>query len=217
MPRQTDDTPPPPPAPLGSAAARWDDAYRLERAPWDIGQAQPAFVHLADAGEMASPVLDCGCGTGEHALMLAARGLTVLGVDIAPSAIGLARRKATERRLQADFRIADALALDRLGRHFATVIDSGFFHTLSDDDRPRYLASMGAALQPGGVLHLLCFSELTPGEDGPRRVTQDEIRETFARGWNVERILPQRFEVAAGFSAGRPHAWLARIVRGPLP
>jgi hypothetical protein len=45
-----------------------------------------------------------------------------------------------------------------------------------DADRARYVASLAAALVPGGVLHLLCFSELTPGDDGPRRITQDEMR-----------------------------------------
>lgn len=198
----------------GMVRGSWDDAYTQGWAPWDIGRPQPAFVRLADAGEILSPILDSGCGTGEHALMLADRGLEVLGVDVSPTAIAHAREKARQRKLNAEFAVGDVLALDRLGRTFATVIDSGVFHTFDDADRPRYAASLASVLQPGGVVHLLCFSEHTPGDWGPRRVTQAELRAAFADGWQVERIEAARFEVREEFQGGTPHAWLARIVRG---
>jgi SAM-dependent methyltransferase len=193
-------------------AVSWDDAYTQGWAPWDIGQPQAVFVRLADAGEFTSPVLDSGCGTGEHALMLAERGLEVLGVDVAPTAIALAREKALKRGLSAEFEVGDVLALKSLGRRFATVVDSGVFHTFDDADRTRYVASLAAAIEPGGVVHLLCFSENTPGDWGPRRVTQAELREAFADGWTVERIDAARFDVREGF-AEQPRAWLARVAR----
>jgi len=196
------------------AVARWDDVYRQGGAPWDVGAPQPAFVRLADAGDIRSPVLDVGCGTGEHALMLASRGHEVVGVDVAATALATARGKADERGVTVDFRNADALELSSLERTFATVIDSGVFHTFDDEQRRRYVASLAAAVGPGGVVHVLCFSELTPGLVGPRRVTQGELREAFDDGWIVERIEPARFEVRDGFPGGRPHAWLASIVRG---
>ena len=192
---------------------RWDQSYRDGRPPWDIGRPQPAFVRLADAGEIDEPVLDCGCGTGEHALMLAARGMEVVGIDVAPTAIDAARGKATQRNLSVEFRVADALDLDRLGRAFATVVDSGLFHTFGDADRLAYVASLAGIVRPHGVVHLLCFSEQTPGDFGPRRVTQMELRDAFADGWIVERIDAERFEVRDDFPDARPHAWLARIVR----
>jgi len=192
----------------------WDDAYTQGWAPWDIGRPQPVFVRLADAGDFTSPVLDSGCGTGEHALMLAERGLQVLGVDVAPTAIGLAREKAAQRGVSVEFEVGDVLALDRLGHAFATVVDSGVFHTFDDADRSRYVASLALVVEPGGVIHLLCFSEHTPGDWGPRRVTQAELREAFDDGWTVERIEAARFDVREGF-ADQPHAWLARVVRTP--
>lgn len=195
------------------AVVRWDHAYSDGRAPWDIGAPQPAFVRLAREGEVRSPVLDVGCGTGEQALMLAAAGYEVIGVDVAPSALDVGRRKAAERGLAVDFREADALDLAALRRSFATAIDCGCFHTFDDAQRTRYVASLAAVLEDGGVLHLLCFSELTPGQDGPRRVTQGELRAAFDHGWRVERIQPERFEVREDFPVERPHAWLARIVR----
>ena len=61
----------------------WDESYRTGNAQlaWDIGEPQPALVELAQAGAIEAPVLDAGCGTGENSLMLAARGMEVLGVD----------------------------------------------------------------------------------------------------------------------------------------
>ena len=172
-------------------------------------------MRLADAGEILEPVLDCGCGTGEQTLMLAHRGLDVLGVDFAPAAIELARRKAAERGLSPEFQVADALDLGSLGRHFRTVIDSGVFHTFSDSERQAYVHSLATVVGPGGLVYLLCFSEQTPGEYGPRRVTQQEIRDAFSQGWTVERIEEERFETLPDLPV-RPYAWLARIMRSRL-
>jgi SAM-dependent methyltransferase len=195
-------------------AAEWDRAYtRQGPPPWDIGRPQPTFVRLADAGEIASPVLDCGCGTGENALMLTARGFDVTGVDLAPTAIHRAREKAAQRDLAVEFQVGDALDLPDLGGRFATVIDSGVFHVFDDADRARYVRSLASVVKDAGVVHLLCFSEHTPGTDGPRRVTQAELRAAFGEGWDVERIEATEFEVAPGWWRDRPKAWLARIIR----
>ncbi len=109
--------------------------------------------------------------------------------------------------------MADALRLEALQRTFATVVDSGVFHTFDDDLRAEYVASLARVVRPNGVIHLLCFSEMTPGQAGPRRVTQAELRAAFRVGWRVERIEEERFDVTTAFGADRPHAWLARIVR----
>jgi SAM-dependent methyltransferase len=197
-----------------SRAADWDRAYIGGSPPWDIGRPQSVFVRLADAAEIRSPVLDSGCGTGENALMLAARGMEVVGVDLAPTAIERARQKARERGLDPRLMVGDALELGRLDRRFSTVIDSGVFHVFDDADRARYVESLAEALEPGGVLHVLCFSDHVPGSFGPRRVSQAELRAAFGEGWRFERIEGTRFEVNRSWPLPEPpHAWLAKIVR----
>ncbi|MEO5704510.1 MAG: class I SAM-dependent methyltransferase, partial [Candidatus Limnocylindrales bacterium] len=196
--------------------ASWDDVYLGNRAPWDIGRPQPAIARLANAGELIEPVLDAGCGSGEHALLAATSGLEVTGVDISQLAIERARAKARGRGLSAEFLVGDVLALDqvpRLDPPFRTVIDTGCFHTFPNADRPIYAASLASVVEGGGVLHLLCFSELTPGTDGPRRVTQAEIRATFSRDWRVDSIEPDAFAVSNLWTGVQPSAWLARIIR----
>ncbi|HEY4944571.1 MAG TPA: class I SAM-dependent methyltransferase [Candidatus Limnocylindrales bacterium] len=190
----------------------FDNAYRDGGRPtWDIGRPQGALVRLAGSGLIVGSVLDAGCGTGENALYLAARGHRVLGVDVAAAAIERAAGKAADRGLPAEFLLADALDLAALDRTFDTVLDVGLFHTLDDAERLRYAASLGTVLGPGGRAFVLCWSDRNPFGRGPRRISPGEIRETFLDGWRVEAIDPEWLETR--LPDGRIHAWLARIVR----
>jgi SAM-dependent methyltransferase len=189
----------------------WDDSYRQGPAPWDAGRPQPAVVRLSGEGAIAGPVLDAGCGTGENALAIAARGLEVVGVDVAPTAIREAQDKAADRGIAATFQVADALRLDRLGRAFASVLDCGLFHTFDDDERAAYVGSLAAVTRPGSVLWLLCVGDTAPGTEGPRRVSRSELRGSFGAGWTVVSIEAERLE--ASFDASGLPAWLARIER----
>ena len=194
----------------------WDAMYEPgeEPAPWDIGRPQRAFRRLAGEGLLSGRLLDAGCGTGEHTLLAATSGAQATGVDISPRAIARAREKAEERGVQASFQVADVLNLGKLGLTFDTIIDSGLFHVFSDEDRGRYVASLAAALPPGGRCYLMCFSDRQPGDWGPRRVTKDELLTAFADGWTVDGIEPDTFEVSSpAVPVTIVQAWLATINR----
>ncbi|MCL5960690.1 MAG: class I SAM-dependent methyltransferase [Chloroflexi bacterium] len=179
--------------------------------PWDIGRPQKEFVRLAQAGEIRGAVLDVGCGTGENALYLARLGHEVWGIDSAPSAIARAREKAKQRGIVATFRVGDVLDLQRLDRTFDTVIDSGLFHALSDEERAIFARGLAAVVRPGGTYYMLCFSEHEPGSEGPRRVKQDEIRATFTDGWKVNYVRAAQLE--SNLHPRGIRAWLASITR----
>lgn len=187
-----------------------------KRAPWDIGHAQPAFV--ARAERVNGHVLDCGCGTGELALYFAKRGLRVTAFDFLEEPIRRAKEKADTRSLSAEFEVADALRLAKRSSRFDTVLDCGLFHLFSDEDRATYVAGLTTVTKMGGRLMVVCFSDKEPGTLGPRRVTEKELRRSFADGWKCERIEPDFFEVRPDlpdyqFSNGRAHAWFAEFVR----
>ncbi len=189
----------------------WDQSY-MGTPPWDIGRPQPEFLRLLDEGELKGEVLDVGCGTGEHSLMLASRGLRVVGVDFSRIAIAKAQAKAKEKGLSAEFLVHDALDLPALGRRFDTVIDCGLFHVFPDAERAAYVRSLSGVVKPGGSYFMLCFSDREPKDwGGPRRVTRDEILESFSEGWEVISILPSRFETNRHGPGGK--AWLASIAR----
>jgi SAM-dependent methyltransferase len=185
-------------------------------APWDVGKPQAPFVAVAD--RVTGPVLDAGCGTGEHALFFAARGHQVTGIDFVEEAIRRARVKAAGRGLAVEFLVKDATALGDWGKRFATVIDCGLFHVFSDDDRRRYVEGLARVLEPGGRLFLLCFSDKEPGAEGPRRVSRQELYDAFAEGWEVESVRLVQGDVNPEFtemtlSEGGPKAWFAVVRR----
>ena len=181
---------------------------------WEIGRPQQAIVDVAE--QITGSILDAGCGTGENALFFAQRGHRVTGIDFLAEPIELAKKKATERGLTATFLVMDALAIKELPEVFDNVIDSGLFHVFSDDDRRRYVDGLAAILKPGGRLFLLCFSDEEPGTQGPRRVSEKELRDAFAHGWTVESIERSRYEVRpdphdSSFKEGGPRAWFVVV------
>jgi SAM-dependent methyltransferase len=191
----------------------WDASYQDGPAPWDTGRPQPAIVRLASQGRFAGAVLDAGCGTGENALRIASLGLPVLGVDVAETALAIARAKAGERGIEAEFAAADALELERLGRGFETVLDCGLFHTFDGDERPGYVASLASVTEHDGTLYVLCFSDDGPGT-GPHPVSLEELAAAFGpgSGWDVAAIEPDRVQTRFHDDGGAP-AWLATIKR----
>ncbi|MFI5558567.1 class I SAM-dependent methyltransferase [Amycolatopsis japonica] len=186
----------------------WDASYLEGPAPWDFGGPQPAVVRAA--GSFTGAVLDAGCGSGENALHLASRGLSVLGVDVAETALAIARRRASGLGLEAEFMTADALHLERLGRRFDTVLDCGLFHAFDADERVAYVKSLEAVTK--GTLYILCFSD---GENaGPHPVKREALTKPFGAGWRVKAIVEERVRTRFHDEEGAP-AWFATIEREP--
>jgi len=189
----------------------FDESYR-GTPPWDIGRPQPEFVRVAREGGIRGRVLDVGCGTGENAIFFAGIVPEVWGLDLAPLAIQKAREKALDRNIQVEFEVGDALHLERLKRRFDTVTDCGLFHTLSDQERRLFAKSLRAGLSEAGTYFMLCFSDREPADwGGPRRVSRDEITETFRRGWRVNYVREAR--IATSFHDGGGLGWLASVSR----
>jgi len=184
----------------------WEDAYKA-RPPWDIGRPQPAFVELVRAGELnVGGVLDVGCGTGENALYLVEEGFSVVGVDLATRAIDEGRTKASERKLKVDFRLSNALALDFESRYFDNAIDSGLFHTFSDNERPIFAREIARVLTTNGRYFMLCFSDKEPTDwGGPRRITKAEIEATFSPLFKVNYIRDSFFATRIHNNGGRAY------------
>ncbi|MFO0927843.1 MAG: class I SAM-dependent methyltransferase [Gemmataceae bacterium] len=195
----------------GVPGAFFDAAY-AGAPPWEIGRAQDDVVRLFDRDGFKGRVLDIGCGTGENALFLSGKGLDVTGIDRVGVAVERAQAKAAERGLTATFQVGDALKPADLGGPYDTVLDCGLFHTLSNTDRTRYLRAMAELVRPGGQLHILCFSELEPGLEGPRRVGERELIDLFnMKGWLVEEVAEARYETTIHPDGAR--AWLATFTR----
>jgi SAM-dependent methyltransferase len=100
-------------------------------------------------------VLDVGCGVGRWSRLLAGRGAEVLGVDLSPTMISEARRRAAADNLACRFAVADASRL-QLGEQFDLVLGVTVLqHILDGALLQSALAAMAAHLAPGGRLVLL--------------------------------------------------------------
>ncbi|MGB2918692.1 MAG: class I SAM-dependent methyltransferase [Mycobacterium sp.] len=201
--------------------SRFDEFYKNQTPPWVIGEPQPVIVDLAAAGAINGRVLDVGCGTGEHTILLARGGVDVLGVDGAPAAVEQARRNAEDQGVGARFEVADALRLgDAPG--YDTIVDSALFHIFDDADRATYVRSLHAATRPGAAVFVLALSDAGRGF-GPE-VSEATIRDAFGAGWEIEdlaattyrglvtEVHSEQLGLEVGTRVDEP-AWLARIRR----
>ena len=98
--------------------------------------------------------LEMGCGAGPNLLWLAQKGIRVSGIDISPTALGLAR-KALERAGYQN-RIgtlveASASAVPFADASFDSIIEACVFQHLSKSDRERAFAEVRRLLKPGGL------------------------------------------------------------------
>jgi SAM-dependent methyltransferase len=98
-------------------------------------------------------VLDLACGTGGHALELAAFGYEVVGVDIAEGMLEEARRKASSRGLAVEFLCQDLRQLDvGEGAYDAAVcLFDSLGYLLTDADIANALSRIHRSLKLGGV------------------------------------------------------------------
>lgn len=109
----------------------------------------------------AHTILDLGCGSGGHALLLAQQGYRLCGVDLSDQMIAAARRHQAEVGItseQIDFMTADLRTL-RLDRKFDVVV--ALFHVMSyqtsDQDLDAAFVTIRDHLQPGGLCIVDCW------------------------------------------------------------
>ncbi len=138
----------------GGLAVEWYDRMYAGKLP-GTSVAGDVDFYLAAARRARGPVLELGCGTGRIALPLGRAGFDVTGVDISPSMIRIARRKAEALfpRLPVRFRRGDMTRFN-LHRKFAlALIPFRAFQHVQDPAKQRAcLACVHRHLRPGGRL-----------------------------------------------------------------
>jgi ubiquinone/menaquinone biosynthesis C-methylase UbiE len=117
--------------------------------------------------EADTTVLDLGCGVGRWSRWLAARGAQVTGVDLSPTMIEIARRRARDAGLtkRCRFLVQDVAKLDADGPYDLVLAVTVLQHILDPVRLQRALERMSKHLAPGGRMVLL---EAAPAQPQPR-------------------------------------------------
>ena len=152
-----------------------------------VGEAQ--FMHklLQHYAPGSNSLLELGCGTGTHALLLAKAGYRVHGVDFSAEML----QQATERRSQMPTEVASKLTFSsgdvrtvHVNRQFDAVCS--LFHVISyqttNEDLQAAFATAKSHLQPGGVFIFDCWYGPAVLSDRPtvrvKRLEDEEIAVT---------------------------------------
>lgn len=124
---------------------------------WDAGQYETTAAELEPVAQAVveqaalsatDDVLDLACGTGNAALLAAARGARVVGVDAAPRLLEVARTRAQTQGIELEVREGDLLALP-VDDASADVVLS-VFGVIFAADPAKALREIARVLRPGG-------------------------------------------------------------------
>jgi SAM-dependent methyltransferase len=184
--------------------------------PWDTKAPKENVVGWQAAGLIRGEVLDIGCGLGDNAVYLAEQGHSVTGLDISPTALITAERRASDAGVDIRFAVADATKLDGYADAFDTVIDSGMFHCLDDDGKRSYAAAVHRATRSGAALLLSCFSDANAQDDEwPRpMVSEETLHETLGgAGWEITSLEPMTVRRTDGGTEIEMAFWLVQAQR----
>lgn len=135
--------------------------------PVDRWLGPPLKEELALLDRATGPVLDVGCGPGRHVLALSERGIVALGVDVAPSAVGLALGKGAAVLLRSVFE-----RLPGSGRWASTLLLDG--NVGIGGDPVALLRRMRELMRARGRAFVEC--------DGPGRPTRTTVARLTAPG-----------------------------------
>jgi SAM-dependent methyltransferase len=159
-------------------------------------------------------VLEVGCGAGVDLARFARGGAHVTGVDLAPSAIALARANLEQQGLEAQLEVADGEQLPFPDGAFDLVFAHGVVQYTANPER--LVAECRRVLKPGGravfqvynrISWLNALAKLTKveleHEDAPVLLTFSaaEFRRLLA-GFEEVRIVPERFPVKSRLHGG---------------
>lgn len=125
--------------------------------------------------------LDVATGLGRNALLLASAGYDVCAVDISPTALAIAARRAVRRGLRVRWVEADLDTYRFPKARYHVVVNTFFL-------KRRLIPALQEAVRPGGVMILETHLESPIPDVGPRgpahRLKKGELQRRF-RNWEI--------------------------------
>ena len=178
----------------------WDERYASGK----YSSAEPHKLLIALVKKLpAGKALDLACGTGRHAIFLAENGFQVTAVDNSAVGIEIARRRAAEKRVEVDFRLADLEKGEFEIEPEAYDLIGDFYYL-----QRALFDAMKKGLRAGGIIisTIHIYGENEPG--GRFLLREGELKEFF-RGFE---LLHYHETSATDADAGEHHRRTAEII-----
>lgn len=139
---------------MSSIEADFDRLALLDDEGWTANNHYHKFL-LKHVPQNCENALEIGCGTGAFARLLAKRCQRVIGLDLSPEMIRVARSRSSQFH-NLEFQLADAMTWDFPESHFDYVCSIATLHHLQQRE---LFVKMKDALKPGGVFVVLDLVE----------------------------------------------------------
>jgi len=174
----------------------WDDYYKdnkVEEMPWYHTDLDHDLENEIKSRNLnTGKFLDLGTGPGTQALQLAKKGFDVTGADLSQNAIINAKTLSNKINFVAD----DILNSNLPDKEFDFIFDRGCFHLFENPQRKNYVLQIKRILSDDGIFFLKCMSieeKSLPENEGPRRLSKQEIQDTFSNDFEIESIQDTEF------------------------
>ena len=197
---------------------RWDSAYREGRRPgWDVGRPATELKKAVDGGTLVrGRAVVLGCGTGTNAIYLAGKGFDVTAIDIAPTALARAEKKALEAGVKVRWLVADVLATPKL-KPFDVIFDRGCYHGVRRGNAKGYVETVRRLSHAGTQALILAGNANEARHYGPPRVKEEEIRGDFSELFDFQWLKEIRFDSRDPTNTNGPMAWSILLRRKADP
>ena len=193
--------------------AGWDGAYhRKAPAPWDTGRVAVELRKVVEDGTIKpGKAVVLGCGAGTNSIYLASKGFDVTAMDVAPTALAMAKTRADKAKVSVNWMLADVTKVPKL-KPFDFIFDRGCYHGVRRSNAKGFVESARKLSKPGTKFLILAGNANETRRYGPPRVKEADIRKDFASSFDFTWLKETRFGPAGAKGKG-PLMWSILLTR----